>query len=159
MSTNTAVPGHADHAHGDWPGAVTCCLPSHIHTHVSLYSRLGSVASCVLIHMQAFLYGKCPRRTLWHIYNAYQRQPNTRIYHVSKVPEQQTVGARKSITGSYSCMPDLSATLPSQSAAWDKILGWTDLWSEPAQPFSCPNALLTASYVPCSLIHFDKDLF
>ena len=34
-----------------------------------------------------------------------------------KVPEPQTLGAGENILGSYSCMPALSVTLPSQSAA------------------------------------------
>lgn len=79
-----------------------------------------------------------------------------------KVPEPWTMGAGDNILGGYSCIPALSATLPSKAAAgtvWHKIPCWTDLWTALSQPFSSSNALVTAWYIPCSLIHCDKDLF
>lgn len=114
----------------------------------------GWVTSYVLIDIQASL----PRQ---HFVTHLQCLPKaTNDNDTQKVPEPQTMGAGEHTLGSYSCIPALSMTLPSKLAAgtvWDEILCWADLWSGLSQPFSSPKALVTVWYIPCSLIHCDKD--
>lgn len=96
MNLHTSVNKHSSaracRPHSDWLGSVTCYLLTHIHMHVSLQGTLGWVTSCVLIHMQASLQGRCPGSTLWHTHSAYQRQPKTMILKKSLSHEPWELG-------------------------------------------------------------------
>lgn len=160
VSVTTAASGHTNHA-SQWltrfsdlllfpnPHTYACFLVGHTRFSDQL---------CPNIHA-SFLVGQMPRQDfLTHLQclSKAAKHKDT-LHHTIK-----SLSHKPQELSSYSSMPSLFATLPSQSATgtvWDKILVWIGLWSELAQPFLCPNALLTASYVPCSLIHFDKDWF
>lgn len=109
--------------------------------------------------LASLLVGQMPRQ---HLVTHLQCLPEaTNDNDTQKIPEPQTTGAGENTLGSYSCIPALSVTLPSKPAAgtvWDKKSCWTDLWAGLSQAFLSPNTLVTTWYIPCSLIHCDKDL-
>lgn len=158
MNLHTSVTKHSSsracRPHHDWLGSVTCCLPAMYicmfpSGHTSLSNQLcpDTLASFLV---QAAL---CDRFTVPTKGNQWQ--------WYSKSPWATNHGSQGEYSGElqlHSC-PVCDSAL--KACCWhrDKISCWTDLWSGLSHPFSSPKALVTAWYIPCSLIHCDKDLF
>lgn len=162
MSTNTATFGHADHA-SQWLTRFSDLLSPNPCTY-----------ACFLVGHTRFSDQLCPNTSASFLVGQMPRQDCvTYLQCLSKAAKRKdTLCLRKSLSHkprepgrilwgetAHACPVCASALAGCCSTVWDKIPGWTDLWSEQARPFLCPNAMLTASYVPCSLIYFDKDLF
>lgn len=146
VSVTTAASGHTSHA-SQWLTRFSD-LPLSPNPHTYACFLIGhtrfSDQLCPNTHA-SFLVGQMPRQDF---VTHSQCLPKAAKYKYTLRFIRKSLSHKPQELRSYSCMPALSATLPSQSAAgtiWDKILGWIDLWSELAQPFLRPNALLTAS--------------